>query len=70
MMDEPDGLMMTEPERLRECAYALIQWHGRSAAVEAYRLADSYYFEHGDEDVADLFEEIAETAQKLLHTLC
>ncbi len=40
---------MSERDRLRECAYAMIQWHGRSAAAEAYRLADAYYFEHDDE---------------------
>jgi len=61
---------MREADRLRECAYAMIQWHGRSAAAEAYRLADTYYFEHGDEEVADLFVEIAETARRLLDTLC
>ena len=62
--------MRSEPDHLRECAYALIQWHGRSAAAEADRLADSYYFEHGDEEVADLFLAIGETARRLLRSLC
>jgi len=48
----------------------MIQWHGRYAAAEATRLADRYYFEHGDEEVADLFTAIAETAQTLLRSLC
>ncbi len=61
---------MSESDRLRECAYAMIQWHGRSAAAEACRLADTYYFEHGDEEVADLFMAIAETARRLLSLLC
>ena len=61
---------MSERDRLRECAYAMIQWHGRSAPAEADRLADTYYFEHGDEEAADLFVAIAETARDLLRTLC
>lgn len=61
---------MPDRDRLRECAYAMIQWHGRSAAAEAYRLADIFYFEHDDEEVADLWIAIAETTRQLLHTLC
>jgi hypothetical protein len=61
---------MLEHDRLHQCACAMIQWHGRSAAAEAYRLADTYYFEHDDDEVADLWIAIAETAQKLLRSLC
>lgn len=61
---------MSERDRLRECAYAMIQWHGRSAAAEAYRLADAYYFEHDDDEVGDLWIAIAETAGQLLRSLC
>lgn len=61
---------MPDRDRLRECAYTMIQWHGRSAAAEAYRLADTYYFEHDDDEVGDLWIAIVETIRQLLHTLC